>query len=35
MEKLNEQEGVTFAFSTHAPRIIKLEDEKVVSDERK
>jgi len=42
MEKLNEQEGVTFVFSTHDPRImakarriIKLEDGKVVSDEWK
>jgi len=42
MEKLNEQEGVTFIFSTHDPRImakarriIKLEDGKVVSDEKK
>ena len=41
MEKLNEQEGVTFIFSTHDPRImakarriIKLEDGKVVSDEK-
>ncbi|MCL2329375.1 MAG: ABC transporter ATP-binding protein, partial [Bacteroidetes bacterium] len=42
MEKLNQQEGVTFVFSTHDPRImakarriIKLEDGKVVSDEYK
>ena len=42
MEKLNEQEGVTFIFSTHDPRIvakarrvITLEDGKVVSDESK
>ncbi|MDR2146506.1 MAG: ABC transporter ATP-binding protein [Tannerella sp.] len=42
MEKLNEQEGVTFIFSTHdqrivakAKRIITLEDGKVVSDVRK
>jgi len=40
MEKLNKQEGVTFVFSTHDPRIvakarrvITLEDGKVVSDE--
>jgi len=40
MEKLNKQEGVTFIFSTHDPRImakarriITLEDGKVVSDE--
>ena len=39
MENLNQQEGVTFLFSTHDPRImakarriIKLEDGKVVSD---
>jgi putative ABC transport system ATP-binding protein len=39
MEKLNKQEGVTFVFSTHDPRIvakarriITLEDGKVVSD---
>jgi len=39
MEKLNQQEGVTFVFSTHDPRIvakarrvITLEDGKVVSD---
>ena len=42
MEKLNQQEGVTFVFSTHDPRImakarriIKLEDGKVVGDESK
>ena len=42
MEKLNKQEGVTFIFSTHDPRImakarriITLEDGKVVSDEWK
>jgi len=42
MERLNEQEGVTFVFSTHDPRIvakarriITLEDGKVVSDARK
>ena len=42
MEKLNQQEGVTFVFSTHDPRIvakarrvITLEDGKVVSDEWK
>ena len=40
MEKLNEQEGITFIFSTHDPRImakakriIKLEDGKMVPDE--
>jgi len=39
MERLNKQEGVTFIFSTHDPRIvakarriITLEDGKVVSD---
>jgi len=39
MERLNKQEGVTFVFSTHDPRImakarriITLEDGKVVSD---
>ena len=39
MEKLNKQEGITFVFSTHDPRIvakarriIKLEDGRVVSD---
>lgn len=42
MEKLNEQEKVTFVFSTHDPRIvakakrvITLEDGKIVSDEVK
>jgi putative ABC transport system ATP-binding protein len=42
MERLNEQEGVTFIFSTHDPRImakakriITLEDGKVISDEVK
>jgi len=42
MEKLNQQESVTFVFSTHDPRIvakarrvITLEDGKVVSDEWK
>jgi putative ABC transport system ATP-binding protein len=42
MERLNKQEGVTFIFSTHDPRImakarriITLEDGKVVSDEQK
>jgi putative ABC transport system ATP-binding protein len=42
MERLNKQEGVTFIFSTHDPRImakarriIKLEDGKVVHDEWK
>jgi len=42
MEKLNQQEGVTFVFSTHDPRIvakarrvITLEDGKVLSDEWK
>ncbi len=42
MEKMNEQEHVTFIFSTHDPRImakakriITLEDGKVVSDEKK
>jgi len=42
MERLNEQEGVTFVFSTHDPRIvtkarrvITLEDGKVISDEEK
>jgi putative ABC transport system ATP-binding protein len=42
MEKLNREEGVTFVFSTHDPRImakarriIKLEDGKVMSDEWK
>ena len=41
MERLNKQEGVTFVFSTHDPRIvakarriITLEDGKVVSDEK-
>jgi putative ABC transport system ATP-binding protein len=39
MEKLNKQEGITFVFSTHDPRIvakaqriITLEDGKVISD---
>jgi putative ABC transport system ATP-binding protein len=39
MERLNEQEGITFIFSTHDPRImakakriITLEDGKIVSD---
>ena len=42
MEKLNKQEGITFVFSTHDPRIvakarrvITLEDGKVLSDESK
>ena len=42
MERLNQQEGVTFVFSTHDPRImakarriITLEDGKVVSDNAK
>jgi putative ABC transport system ATP-binding protein len=42
MEKLNQQEGVTFIFSTHDPRliakarrIIKLENGKIVSDKKK
>jgi putative ABC transport system ATP-binding protein len=42
MEKLNEQEGITFVFSTHDPRImakarriITLEDGKVIKDEVK
>jgi len=42
MEKLNQQEGITFIFSTHDPRIvakakrvITLEDGKVVSDVNK
>jgi putative ABC transport system ATP-binding protein len=41
MERLNEQEGVTFIFSTHDPRImakakriITLEDGRIVNDER-
>ena len=42
MERLNKQEGITFVFSTHDPRIvakarrvITLEDGKVLSDESK
>jgi putative ABC transport system ATP-binding protein len=42
MERLNKQEGVTFVFSTHDPRImakakriITLEDGKIKSDEVK
>ncbi len=42
MEKLNHEEKITFIFSTHDPRVVKmahrvitLEDGKVVSDERK
>lgn len=42
MVKLNQEEGVTFIFSTHdpmvmdvAPRLIKLRDGKIVSDEQK
>jgi putative ABC transport system ATP-binding protein len=41
MERLNRQEGVTFIFSTHDPRIvakarriITLEDGKIVGDEQ-
>ncbi|WP_075590677.1 ABC transporter ATP-binding protein [Labilibacter marinus] len=42
MEKLNKEENITFIFSTHdmrvvnkARRVIKLEDGKIISDERK
>jgi putative ABC transport system ATP-binding protein len=42
MARLNQEEGITFIFSTHdqrvidrARRVIKLEDWKVVSDERR
>jgi putative ABC transport system ATP-binding protein len=42
MEKLNQEENVTFVFSTHdqrvvnkAKRVITIEDGKVVSDSRK
>ena len=42
MEKLNHEEKITFIFSTHDPRVVKmahrvitLEDGKVVSDEKK
>jgi len=41
MKKLNEERGITFLFSTHDPRllehvqrIIRLEDGRIVSDER-
>ncbi len=42
MEKLNREEKITFIFSTHDPRVVKmarrvitLEDGKVISDEVK